>query len=57
MSNIPIRILLVEDSPSDATLLRQVFSRLDKEGWNLVHVERLSDAIQACRNLTDDVVL
>ena len=57
MSNTPIRILLVEDSPSDATLLRQVFSRLEKEGWDLVHVERLSNAIQACRNLTVDVVL
>jgi PAS domain S-box-containing protein len=57
MSNTPIHILLVEDSPSDATLLRQALWRLGKEGWNLVHVERLSDAIQSCRNLTVDVVL
>ena len=57
MSQIPIHILLVEDSPSDASFLRQMFSRSGREWWNLVHVERLSDAIEACSNLTIDVVL
>lgn len=57
MYKTPIRILLVEDSPSDAMLLRQMFPRLGKDGWDLVHVERLSDAIDACSADSIDAVL
>ncbi len=57
MSKTSIQVLLVEDSPSDATLLRQVFSRSNQEGWELVHVERLSDAIDACATGAWDVAL
>jgi signal transduction histidine kinase len=39
------KILLVEDSPADANLLRQVFSRASQEDWQIEEVERLSDAI------------
>ncbi len=51
------RILLVEDSPSDANLLRQMFLRSGKKGWELVQVERLSDAIDTCSHVPIDVVL
>ena len=45
MVKIKINILLVEDSPSDARLLHQVFLRAEQEEWQMTHVERLSEAI------------
>ncbi|YAF94424.1 MAG: ATP-binding protein [Nodularia sp. CChRGM 3473] len=42
-----IHILLVEDSPTDARLLRQIFLRTDQENWRMTHVERLYEAINA----------
>ncbi|MBD2743386.1 ATP-binding protein [Coleofasciculus sp. FACHB-1120] len=57
MYKTPIQVLLVEDSPSDANLLRQLFSRSNQEGWQLVHVERLGDAIDACSAGSWDVAL
>ncbi|MEP0750962.1 ATP-binding protein [Trichocoleus sp. Lan] len=57
MYKTPIQVLLVEDSPSDANLLRQLFSRSNQEGWQLVHVERLGDAIEACSADSWDVAL
>jgi signal transduction histidine kinase len=49
MEKIRIHILLVEDSPSDARLLHQIFLYADQEEWHLSHVERLSEAIDASR--------
>ncbi|WP_414566619.1 MULTISPECIES: ATP-binding protein [unclassified Anabaena] len=40
-----IHILLVEDSPTDARLLRQIFLRTQQEEWQMTHVERLWEAI------------
>lgn len=57
MDEVPKRILLVEDSPTDADLLRQFFLRLDRAQWELTHVERLSSAISVCSTHTVDVVL
>lgn len=57
MTKRPIYILLVEDSPSDANLLSQMFSGSEKQEWLLVHVERLDDAINTCHTQTFDVVL
>lgn len=57
MYKTPIQILLVEDSPSEADLLRQMVSRSGKAEWELVHFDHLSDAIDACRNSLFDVVL
>ncbi|NDJ25379.1 response regulator [Nostoc sp. B(2019)] len=49
MEKIRIHILLVEDSPSDARLLRQIFLHASQEEWEMSHVERLSEAIDASR--------
>jgi signal transduction histidine kinase len=57
MENLTIQILLVEDSSTDANLLRQVFLRARQQGWELSHVERLSYAIDACCDRPFDVVL
>ena len=57
MYNKSIRVLLVEDSPSDARLQHHRFSRLDQEKWQLVHVESLEQAINSCTKFPFDVVL
>jgi signal transduction histidine kinase len=57
MYEVPKHVLLVEDSPTDAALLRQSFLRLEQSKWKLTHVERLSSAISACLTDTVDVVL
>jgi signal transduction histidine kinase len=42
-----ILVLLVEDSPTDAELIQQVFQQARVE-WRITHVERLSEAIEIC---------
>ncbi|QLE43890.1 hybrid sensor histidine kinase/response regulator [Nostoc sp. C052] len=49
MEKLTIHILLVEDSASDAHLLRRIFLHTDQEKWQMLHVERLSEAIDASR--------
>lgn len=52
-----MQVLLVEDSPTDANLLRQSFLRSGKEGWELSTVERLDEAIARSQQQPFDVVL
>jgi signal transduction histidine kinase len=52
MDKKTIHILLVEDSPTDAMLLRQVLSRANPGTWKMTHVERLSEAIDISRENT-----
>ncbi len=49
MNQESLRVLLVEDSPTDAQLFEHVFLRASSGNWHLVHAERLSDAIDFCR--------
>lgn len=49
MQQESIQALLVEDSPTDAQLFQHVFCRAAPEAWKLVHMERLSDAIDCCQ--------
>jgi signal transduction histidine kinase len=49
MKKLTIHILLVEDSRSDAHLLRRLILYADQEQWQMLHVERLSEAINASR--------
>jgi DNA-binding response OmpR family regulator len=44
-----IHILLVEDNPDDAVLLRRTFLRAGRESWKLAQVERLDEAISICK--------
>ncbi|MBW4469703.1 MAG: response regulator [Stenomitos rutilans HA7619-LM2] len=61
MNEIPKHVLLVEDSPTDAALLRRSFLHLEQTNhqskWQLTHVERLSSAIEACSTQPIDIVL
>jgi DNA-binding response OmpR family regulator len=49
MEKLTIHILLVEDSRSDAHLLRRLILYADQGQWQMLHVERLSEAINASR--------
>ncbi|MUG93803.1 response regulator [Scytonema sp. UIC 10036] len=57
MNNTSTKILLVEDSPSDAKLLQQTLFRLGSNNWQVSHFERLGDAIDACSNQSFDIAL
>lgn len=59
MEKTTIQILLVEDSPTDAQLLKQVFTRAGQQEWQITYVERLSAAIDISQDNTHkfDVVL
>lgn len=57
MTQIDFSILVVEDSPSDANLLRKIFSKSGAEQWHLVFVERLSEAIETVQQQAFDLVL
>jgi signal transduction histidine kinase len=57
MKKSTTQILLVEDSSTDANLLRQVFLRARQQDWEMSHVDRLSYAIDACCDRPFDVVL
>lgn len=51
-----VRILLVEDNPGDADLVRDAFAQA-KADVDLVHVERLSHALEAASKGAFDLVL
>ncbi|MBD1824169.1 response regulator [Cyanobacteria bacterium FACHB-DQ100] len=46
---IPIHILLVENNPDDAVLIRRTFLRAGRNDWKLAQVERLDEAIAICK--------
>ncbi|MCH8011565.1 MAG: PAS domain S-box protein [Candidatus Marinimicrobia bacterium] len=52
-----IKILLVEDSPADARLLREMLADVTTAQFELTLVERLSDAVQRLSEESFDVVL
>lgn len=52
-----LSILVVEDSPSDANLLRQIFLRTGRTNWSLTTAERLSEAIDVAQKSYFDVAL
>lgn len=57
MSGAEIRILLVEDNPGDARLLREVLRETPSLSFDLVHVERLADARASLESHAADVIL
>jgi len=52
-----LQVLLVEDSPTDAQLFQHLFYRAATVDWKLVHVERLSEAIDYCGTQSFNVAL
>jgi signal transduction histidine kinase len=57
VSGAPLRILLVEDNPGDARLLRFTLQEAESLRFELVHASRLSEALDQVRDAPVDVVL
>jgi Flp pilus assembly CpaE family ATPase len=57
MTNKPSRILLLEDDPGDARLLRMMLEQAAAGQFELTRVERLSDALRLLGNATFEVIL
>jgi signal transduction histidine kinase len=53
----PVRILLVEDNPGDARLLRETLRDAESLRFDLVHAARMSEALERLGGETPDVVL
>jgi signal transduction histidine kinase/DNA-binding NarL/FixJ family response regulator len=57
MNQAPLKILLVEDSPSDAALLQESLTQSGFERFEFTHAERWADAAQNLRQGQFDVML
>jgi diguanylate cyclase (GGDEF)-like protein/PAS domain S-box-containing protein len=58
MTGKPIKVLLlVEDNPGDARLLREMLSEENAEGINVSHVQSMTDAEAHLSTIATDVVL
>jgi two-component system, cell cycle sensor histidine kinase and response regulator CckA len=57
MENHPIRILLVEDNPGDVLLLQETLSEITHFEAELVHVDRLIEALESLKKQSFEVVL
>ena len=57
MPESPVRVLLVEDSPSDAELLQEHLVLVGEAQFQVTHVERLDEALARLSAETFDVVL
>jgi CheY-like chemotaxis protein len=53
----PVEVLLVEDNPGDARLVKESLAEGGATRFNLTHVERLEDAIRRLERDRYDVVL
>jgi sigma-B regulation protein RsbU (phosphoserine phosphatase) len=57
VTDAPVRILLVEDNPGDARLLRFTLEEAESLRFDLVHAARLSEALERVKEGPADVVL
>ncbi len=57
MSDLPIKVLLVEDNPGDARLLQEFLAEGDSSQFELAHVTRLSAGLKRLAEGGIDVVL
>jgi signal transduction histidine kinase len=57
MKQPPLRILLVEDSPSDAILLKECLTQNDLGEFKFIHLETLSEGLQVLHRESFDVLL
>jgi CheY-like chemotaxis protein len=50
-------LLLVEDNPGDALLVSEMLEQLEPENYQIIHVPRISEAVDVLRSTDVDVVL
>jgi DNA-binding NarL/FixJ family response regulator len=50
-------LLLVEDNPGDAELVEEMLAQADREGYQIIHVPRLFDAVETLKSVNVDVVV
>jgi diguanylate cyclase (GGDEF) domain len=55
--NPKLNILLIEDNPGDARLIKEVIEEADAAQFELMHVERLSEAIKSLKEDSFDAIL
>ena len=53
----PIQVLLVEDNPGDARLIRETLSETNPDQFELVYAERLDSALELVDQGAVDLVL
>jgi signal transduction histidine kinase len=57
MNESAVKVLLIEDSPSDAVLLEESLNNGNHGRFEITHVERLADGLERLRNAKFDVLL
>lgn len=57
MSILPIKVLLVEDNPGDARLLREALAETARGRFDLTHVDRLGEALLRLEEGRFDIIL
>jgi len=57
MGERPLRVLLVEDNPAEADLVREMLAVGDRETFDVEHVTRLADGLDRLGEMCPDVVL
>ena len=57
MEDKPIKIMLVEDNPADARLVRELLTEASAVGFDVATVERLAEAIERLKAETFDIIL
>ena len=57
MGGDPIKILLIEDNPGDARLLREFLKEPHGSPFELVHVDRLSEALSSLARESYEIIL
>ncbi|MEZ7893396.1 MAG: response regulator [Candidatus Wallbacteria bacterium] len=56
--NNKIKILLVEDNPADAYLLKEILNDAESENtFHITHVEKLKDACESLKNTNYEIIL
>ena len=57
VTDVPTHILLVEDNPGDARILRELLAEGRGDRFTLAHVDRLDTGIRCLSQSTVDVIL
>jgi len=57
MENHPLKVLLVEDNPGDARLIREMLEEARAAKFKLLHVDRLDEGLKCLTQQTLDLIL